>query len=306
MKYYLLALLLLPLNLLAEVSSTTGTILFDSDFDTNAEMTLNSTGLGIGIAPLSNLHVDGNAIISKQLFVGGNSGSSNLNINGTLGFAIESVSSNTTLGNSSLVLANAASDNIELTLPNAALVSGQIITIKKINIDNRVTISSNTLIDNRPGLSLGAGYNSISLISNGTQWFETSSYGSNISNDLTSFSSNCLMWFDGDDASSVTVDGNGNITQWSDKSGNDYHSTRSTNRHPTYTAAAINGRGAIDFTRDDFQYLLTSTTVPIRGDMTFFVVAEMKSGGSNDASTQMLSWDGTSDGGSNRLYEFSA
>jgi hypothetical protein len=82
MKNILTALFLLSSACFCDVLSTDGKIRFDIQSDGQAEMTLNSTGLGILTLPSSNLHVNGNAIISEQLYVGGSSGSSNLNVNG--------------------------------------------------------------------------------------------------------------------------------------------------------------------------------------------------------------------------------
>ncbi len=123
MKNILTALFLLSSTCFCDVLSTDGKIRFDTRMDGQAEMTLNSTGLGIGVLlPSSNLHVNGNAIISEQLFVGGSSGSSNLNVIGTIGYGVQTVSSNATLGDSSVVLVDSSSDNITLTLPYAGNV----------------------------------------------------------------------------------------------------------------------------------------------------------------------------------------
>ena len=72
-------------NLNANVSSTTGTLDFKPQ-STTTVMTLNSTGLGIGMTPSTNLSVAGNAIISQTLSVGGASLGSNLSLHGTFDF----------------------------------------------------------------------------------------------------------------------------------------------------------------------------------------------------------------------------
>ena len=52
---------------MADILSKTGTINFDVDFNGIQEMKLDSTGLGIGLTPSANLHVQGNALISNQI-----------------------------------------------------------------------------------------------------------------------------------------------------------------------------------------------------------------------------------------------
>ena len=97
MKLFICLLFLFSSSCFGDILSTTGEIQFKTSENGPVDMTLNSTGLGVGVTPSANLHVLGNAIVSDQLFVGSSDGSSNLNINGTIGFGVQSVSSNTTL-----------------------------------------------------------------------------------------------------------------------------------------------------------------------------------------------------------------
>jgi hypothetical protein len=175
MKNTLTALFLLSSACFCDVLSTDGKIRFDTQMGGQAEMTLNSTGLGIGVLPSSNLHVAGNAITSDQLFVGGSSGSSNLNVNGTIGYGIQTVSANATLGESSVVLVNSSSDNITLTLPYAGNVTGRTYQIKKISTFNSVWISGGSnLIDDTSPIEFSnssSSLPSVKLVSDGVQWF---------------------------------------------------------------------------------------------------------------------------------------
>jgi hypothetical protein len=60
--------------------------------------------------------------------------------------------------------------------------------------------------------------------------------------------SNCLMWFDAADSSSLTYDGSNNISQWNDKSGNALHVTASGSNRPTYLPlGAIMRKGGVQF-----------------------------------------------------------
>lgn len=180
MKYLILYFLLLPYIIAqANVQSTTGTINFDADNDTNYDMVLNTDGLGIGTTPSSNLHVSGNAIISSKFSIGTNSSNSTVHINGTLGYSIQTVSSNTstgntTLGDNSFILAdtNTAGANIRLYLPSASNVIGRLYTIKNTGSTHDVSIIG--LIDDSDKVVLAGNSTTltyIKLISSGSQWY---------------------------------------------------------------------------------------------------------------------------------------
>lgn len=175
MKYFFLISFLLTSALSADVVSTEGQIKFDVQSDNQAEMTLNANGLGIGITPSSNLHVKGNTVVTDQLSVGGSNGSANLNINGTLGHSVQTISSNTTLDENSIVLVDSSSDNITITLPYAGNVTGRLYQIKKISTSNSVWVSGGgNLIDDTSPIELPASNNlaSVDLISDGRQWYK--------------------------------------------------------------------------------------------------------------------------------------
>lgn len=146
MKVSLLIFLLSLPFLKADVKSTTGSIKFDSNADSSIEMTLNESGLGIGVVPSENLHVAGNAIVG-QISVGTTNATSNLNLGGSLSFSYETVSSNVALGEHSLVLADTSSSNVVLSLPSASAMSGRTYTIKKISSENDLWIESEESID---------------------------------------------------------------------------------------------------------------------------------------------------------------
>ena len=137
-----------------DIKSRSGNIKFYSQEDNQPEMTLNSTGLGIGISPTSNLHINGNAIISDQLFIGGNSGSSNLNVNGTIGYSIEMVNASKAISGNSYILVDSSTGNITLSLPEASSVTGRKYTIKKISHLNNVYVRGGGFIDNYSEISL--------------------------------------------------------------------------------------------------------------------------------------------------------
>lgn len=207
-------LFLFPDQIHADIKSATGNISFDSNDDSGAEMTLNSTGLGIGVAsPSSNLHVSGNAIITNNLSVGTSSGLSSLNISGTLGFSIETISSNISLSDNSLVMLDSSAGNLFVSLPLASSCNGRIYTIKKIHADNNVTLSATgDFVDKDTSISIPAtssgGLPWLKLISNGSQWYVLDQLAN-----YTGVASDNLLahWkLDGDGADSTAVDATGN------------------------------------------------------------------------------------------------
>ena len=231
MKNIITALFLLSSTCFCDVLSTDGKIRFDTRMDGQPEMTLNSTGLGIGIIlPSSNLHVNGNAIISEQLFVGGSSGSSNLNVKGTIGFNVQTVSSNTTLGDYSTVVADTSSDNLTLTLPSASVSSGKIFNIKKTSLLNQLWVDSSDNIDSydsRIELTYpNTGYSFTQLISNGSEW-----YILNQSNDVLNVigADNLVGWWKLDQSSGNTV----------------YDSSSKNNSGEVHTSMSLSGNGTL-------------------------------------------------------------
>lgn len=154
----------------ADVKSTNGTIKFDSNSDTQVEMILNQTGLGIGTVASANLEVDGNVLITDQLHIVGTDGSANLNLQGSLGYSIQTVTGNTLLGDHSIVLVDASSDNIYLTLPYAGNVTGRIYTIKKINDAQKVWVyAGGNQIDDSAPTQLEE-YEYLKVMSSGENW----------------------------------------------------------------------------------------------------------------------------------------
>lgn len=74
----------------------------------------------------------------------------------------------------SVVLINAGSGIVSVTLPTAVGVGGKMYTIKKIDVTgNSVTISttSSQTIDNQTTLTLSGAYNSVTVVSDGSNWW---------------------------------------------------------------------------------------------------------------------------------------
>lgn len=163
------------LQAFSAVESTTGQIKFDVNSDQSHELYLNSTGLGVGVTPTANLHVQGNTIISTGLNIGNNYPvSSTLNLGGTLGMApISYGAGSNTLGDSSLFLVDTSSGNAHLNLPSAASYQGRVIQIKRISTLNNLYLSaSSNLIDNYTTLGfLPGNLTSLEMVSDGKKWY---------------------------------------------------------------------------------------------------------------------------------------
>lgn len=238
----LLAFFTLPL--IGDVKSTTGSIQFDRDSDSTADMILNNTGLGIGVSPASNLHVMGNAIISGQIFVGGSSGSSNLNINGSIEHSFQSLSSSATLTTHSIVLADTSSDNLTLTLPSASSVTGRVYQLKKTSNLNQLLIKASDNIDafdQELAMTDANGHTPfLNLISDGSGWYITSQ-----SSDVTKIvaSDNLIGWYRFDEGTGDFV---------GDSSGNRNHGIKTnfeTSGNGWITSGQVNQ--ALKFSTDD-------------------------------------------------------
>jgi hypothetical protein len=183
-------------NLTADVKSTSGTILFDANNDQSSEMTLNDIGLGIGGTPSTNIHVFGNTIISGALSVGGSAGSSNLNINGTMGLSTSTVSDNVSSSSpiwaNSMVFADTTSGNLSISLPNAENVPNRMYTIKKISRNYNLSVAAFPSIDGGQSVSITSmGY--LSVLSDGNTWHVMAKDSSSSLNALVA-SSNLAVW----------------------------------------------------------------------------------------------------------------
>jgi hypothetical protein len=281
----------------ADVKSIDGVILFDVDSNQTAEMTLNETGLGVGVTPSTNLHVEGNAMVSDQLFIGGLSGASNLNIHGSIGMSVQLVSANVTLDQNTTVLVNSSSDNVVLTLPYAGNVSGRIYTIKKTTLENSVQVrGGGNFIDDFSTYELSSGnMDSFKVISNGNHWYILSETDGVSSVLWTPADTATALWLDASDTTTVLAGASDNVYQWSDKSGNDLHATQDTaGSQPTTNSRTLNGINVLDFASD---YLITTLNInrPDTPDLSVFAVF------AQDATVGDFGLFGADNGGWDRL-----
>jgi hypothetical protein len=210
----ILVLLVLESTCFGDIRGTSGQINFDAQNDGQAEMTLDSTGLGIGGVASANLDVSGNMIVSDQMFIGQHHGSSNLNIHGTMSYNYQTISSNSLLADHSMIFVNSYSGNVTLTLPYAANVTGRIYRIKKISSENSVWITgAGNLIDDTNPIELKGSITdlpSVEMVSDGHQWYVIASKNSL----ATVASDNLIAWWKLDEV-------NGNISRDSSTNSSD-------------------------------------------------------------------------------------
>ena len=191
-----------------DVRGTSGNVFFDVNAYGIKQITITTSGLGIGTTvPSANLHVMGNAFFSGSLGVGVSSPASSLEINGTLGFNLQTITSNTQLSGNTLVLADtvASNSNITITLPFSGNSTGRVYMIKKNSNSGNVTIFGH--IDNMDQIILGSsstGFPFSRLVCDGTQWYSLDLSGNTGSSTIASSNLVALWRFDQTSGNTVT------------------------------------------------------------------------------------------------------
>lgn len=268
---------LFSLVLQADVISTTNQIKFDSNLDGQAEMTLNDIGLGVGTVASSKLHVNGNALVSNQLVVGGGSGISDLSIHGSFGLSYQLVSVNALLGDHSVVMVDSSSDNIVLTLPYAGNVTGRMYQIKKISTSNFVWVNGGgNLIDDTTPIELPESTElaSVKLISDGNQWYKINE--ANVSDTVAS--SNLVGWWKLDETTGTLA---------SDSSGEGFNGTLANMLGSEWEDDSGKIKGALRFDENDSEYVTMGDVLDTASGEDFTVSAWFKSSG-NTGSIQRI------------------
>ena len=123
--------------------------------------------------------------------------------------------------------------------------------------------------------------------------------------------SGLAAWWDANDNATLTLDGNGNVSSWADKSGNAVTASQGTaNNRPTPTAAALNGKQVLTF---DGSNDLLSFSGTARTDETVVVLlyanlpaaGQVKSGNYiTNGSNHGLNVTVKNDGGSNDIFGY--
>lgn len=89
---------------------------------------------------------------------------------------------------------------------------------------------------------------------------------------------NLELWLDADDSSTITLNGS-TVSQWDDKSGNDYHVSQGTaSNQPTYTTSVLNSKSVVRFDGNDELLNGSATVVGGSTNRTVFIVFNSTAG----------------------------
>ena len=265
----------------ADVVSSTGKIEFKLGLHEDAKMTLTDRGLGIGTSPSANLHVNGNLNVSDSLKVSIANVSSQLNVEGAIGFQAELVGSNITLGVNTMILAGSSSDNLVLTLPLASEAERRLYKIKKIHPSHWVQIktSGDDLIDGQNFAVLMKATDHVDflphvdLISSGGNWHVIRVL--NCETLLWSPSrSDVLAWYD---ASLVSSDVSASaVSRWEDLSENGLDVQQlDVAKQPSTGANTLNGLNVLSFGENSY-LKLDPFTLPVSGNFSIYMVFKVE------------------------------
>ena len=236
----------------AAIRSTTGTIDFDSNNDGMHEASLTTTGLAIGpnLTPSTNLHVQGNSIISESLVIGSvsNSSSSTVHIHGTIGYGMQTVNVGGNNITSSIVIVDTSLGNVNLGLPDMTNSVGTKITIKRISLDNTLYLSaSGGNIDGNSTMIISSGNLSyFTFINTGSFWTLMDSSESVSSAEVAA--ANLFLWWHLNESS-------GNVI--ADSSSYGYTGNLSGNAN--FSGNSVSGIYGTALQLDDFETALSET-----------------------------------------------
>jgi hypothetical protein len=96
-----------------------------------------------------------------------------LEVAGSMGYKVVTKTANYTAADEVVILADATSSTVTISLPAASTVAGRNYIIKKINSTNSVIIDPNgsELLDGAATQTLSTTNQRMNIISNGTAWY---------------------------------------------------------------------------------------------------------------------------------------
>ncbi len=249
----------------ADIVSTSGNLRYDANNDGSFEATMNSNGLGIGTsAPSANLHVLGNVYVTGNLGLQASQPLSTLEISGSLGLSLQTITGNATLGANTLVLADmaTAASNITVALPYAGNALGRTYRIKKSSGSYSLWLTGGgNYIDNDILATLDtatSGFPSVEVQSDGKQWYVIS--GGTAS--TTALSANLIGYWKLDETSGTTA----SDSSGKGRTGTLYNCTFSANSTPGKVGGALVFDGV-----DDYVEIPDTAGVPMAYTMTAWV-----------------------------------
>jgi hypothetical protein len=269
----------------ANLISLSGNIDMDADDNGRPEVTINSTGLGIGAIPTSaNLEVNGNTIFTKSLNVGGPQGSANLNFTGVLGYHLQNINASAVLEGHQVYKADSSNDDLRLTLPTASSVEGQRFVIKKTSWSNNVFIKGEGLfmVSLKEAYEMGC----LTAVSSNGNWHTLGLFGDG---DTSISSSNLIGWWKLNETKGTSVSD-------SSPTGNDGNVTNT-----TLDASSTSGKWheALDLGGTNEHISIPYSTAYEMDQLTVAIWAYPNTTGTN---LQLFTKDQTS-GGTNQVWQ---
>jgi hypothetical protein len=137
---------------------------------------IQSEGVGTGVA--RPLIFQNNALVitpvTNRVGVSTAAPTSSFHVSGSFATNIVTKTSNYTATEAdSVILANASSGNLQITLPSAQGIAGRQYVVKKVDTSNRVTTiatTGNQTIDGTPTKTLSSPYQVLRVVSDGSNW----------------------------------------------------------------------------------------------------------------------------------------
>ncbi|MDD5150921.1 MAG: hypothetical protein PHC28_10670 [Flavobacterium sp.] len=122
-------------------------------------------------------------IATAQVGIGTTTPLSTFEVNGSVGQKVNTITATTTLDDTyGIVICNNGSTAITVTLPNVALCTGRVYTIKR-NATSTANVTIAGTIDGATNLVMSKAGEAVTLFSNGTEWKAASTNNSSLSSD---------------------------------------------------------------------------------------------------------------------------
>jgi hypothetical protein len=140
------------------------------DRDGTTPLTANGFVIGPWSTSAKGIRIDG---ATGNLGVGVITAKSTLEVNGSVGYKIATKTANYTAADDAVILTDATSATITISLPAASTATGRMYIIKKITAANSVIIDPNgsELLDGATTQTLTTTNQRMNIISNGTAWY---------------------------------------------------------------------------------------------------------------------------------------
>lgn len=288
MRFIILFLLLMNSLWAESVKSLTGNIVLDINNDGTSEVHLNSLGLaiGTGLSPSANLHLQGNGIITNDLVVGATAGNSTLEVAGSIGFGVQTVSTNVTLAGNSMVMVDTSSGNITVTLPSASSCAGRSYIIKKTATAYTLRLSASSNIDSGGPFDYSGNLVYLKVVSNGTQWYfltESQAGDAPVAWTPSLLGTAPKLWVDASDASSMTITNTNDIDEWRSQDSITAKLTQSTVADkPHIITAGLNGLDTVDLDGSNHYFVGDGLSTAV-DEFSFLAVRKHETGTASEA-----------------------